>query len=1182
MSAKKLIELLVQNDMLEDSVIKEVRKLVAESKSKVTAESVAKALVDKGHLTKFQATKLVNEVTAKKEANKEARAQAKEKQSATDDDLGFAHDDELDGGAPAEDDADDVVMLEDTDASEVVGLTPVEDAAGGLTPVGAQPAALTPLPDQTLTPLPSQSLTPLGDAGGLSPLEEIGGGGQAVDPFASEEQPQPGKPVPVRGGRPAKAQGNRWDSKLMLGGGMVLILLMILGVVFYVNLTSTPAVEMWKVAMDDYRAESYTQANKRFADYLKKYPDEVNSSEARVRINFCLIRIVINTPEKGLERAKELLPLVEDEAAFSDVRPELARILIKIPQGFVKKAAATKDITQKENFANLADEGLKDLVKVSKYVTTKERLTIKRDIQEAEENIARLFRDVNRDKDLRTTITLIDEKLQTKDTVAAFAAFKKLIKEYPSLEAVGDLTDAVIRITTLEGGLVKVTNEAVSALATEGDASPGHTRIVLTTRKGTGSTRIKDRVATVLAGGSVFGLDAGTGKVLWDRFVGYGERFHPIRQSKQSNADVLLVDDKEFVRLKAMTGEVVYRFPTEAPITIPAVAGNKIYVPTVDGKIYELDAATGESTRHVSVPQILSTGPAVANNVPLLFQPGDHSNLYALATGDLSCKDVYYFGHRAGTIAVPPFVLMGHVFVAENAGSDYCLLHVLRIDTEADRLLQTAQEPIRLKGNVVVPLQSYGPRLLVVTDRSDVRVLSINVNADGDPVEPAAVKSGVSEDVMTSYPLTDASTLWLAYDRLAQYDIRVTTKEILLRQNVSRGDAFVAPLQIHGNVLVLTRRKNASAGVTISAVNIDKPRFEIWETNVAVPAGRVAVDAEKGQVVVITAAGALFKIDKDSVSSGLSHEPFMMAESTNTTPLAFTEQIELPHDRIVFFNPADHNNLLTYDPTKSPLLNIKKLNIGEAAVTCTPIAFQDDLLIALDEGQVRLIDPATGKDKLLPFQPRLEPGEKLTWLEPTVVGSEGSEFIIANNRREIFRVGLKNDPKPHPQELASGQLDVDFASRLAAVGDVAYGVVHLSDGDVLKPISIADLTIGDDIDLQGTRVTWGPYRVGDAVMVITDHNRLRCFLADRTERWDQPSVAYGTPADLPLEKDGDLIFASRSGTLWRVSGATGEEINKAELSESVGSGPISYNGRLLLCGNDGTLHVVPMLDKPAR
>lgn len=1175
MSAKKLIELLEQNAMLDDSVIKELRKLVAESKSNVTAETVAKALVDKGHLTKFQATKLVTSATADREASREARVKEKRKakrpEKNSDEELGF-----IDDNAAVSADADEVVMLEDAGGGEVVGLTPVEDAAGGLTPVGMPRAAMTPLP-------PDQGLMPLDDMGGLSPLEDLGGG-TPYDPFASE-QPAPGQPAPGGGQAPGprgKAQRNRWDSKLMLGGGFTLILLCILGVVIYFSLSTAPAVEMWDMAMEDYRSESYAQAMKRFQDFLDDYPEDDNASEARVRINFCLIRAVIATPDKGLERALELLPPIAPEKSFSIARPELAKMLIEIPQGFIKKAKATENMEDKARLSDQADVAMKELVLNSTYVPTTIKETITKEIQEATEDIALIRRDVNRDQELRKAIAGIDEKLGAKDTEGAFAVFKALIKVYPGLERDASLIEAVKRITALEGGLVKVTDEPIQALSAADDGAPGNTRIVLTTHEGEGSTRVQNQVAAVLAGGSVYGLDAGTGKVLWDRWVGYGTRFHPIRLSKQPDADVLLVDGQELVRLNATTGEVVYRLPAGAAITSPSVAGDKIYVPTTDGRILEVDTATGESPRHVTIPQQLSTGPGVAGNLPLMFLPGDHSNLYALATDSLTCNDVYYFGHRAGTIVVPPIVLMGHVFVAENAGSDFSYLHVLKINPEGERLLETAQPPIRLTGNVLVPLQAYGSRLLAVTDRADVRVFNINVNAEENPVDTAAAKSSAADERMITYPLTDSGTLWLADDRLARYDIQVTTKGINLRENMNVGDAFVAPLQLHGDLLVLTRRRNASAGATISAVSIDQPRRPVWETTVGVPASRVAVDMAKKQIMVTTAAASLFNIDQTTVRTGLNDQPAITARSTSAVPLGFTEAIDLPADRIAFFNPGDPNQILNYDPSNaSRQLNIQPLDLAGAAVTCLPIAFQGGLLLPLDQGAVRLIDPATGKDKVLPFQPRLAPDEKLKWLAPAVVGSDGREFVIANNRREIYRIGIKDTPQPFLAELATGQLDVDLVSQLAAVGDVAFAVVHTGGGDVLKPISTSDLTVGDDIDLQGTRVTWGPYRVGDAVMIVTDHKQLRCFQADRTERWQQPGVAHGTPAGLPLDEAGDYIFAGRDGTLWRVSGATGEELAMVVLDEPLGASPVSFGSRLLLCGSDGTLHVVPMLNKPA-
>ncbi len=1179
MSAKKLIELLEENAMLEDSVIKEVRKLVADSKNKVTAESVAKALVDKGHLTKFQATKLVDKVTADREASKEARAKTRRQKPQDEETLGFVDDDAPTSDGTS-DDTDEVVMLEDGGSNEVIGLTPVEDAAGGLTPVGSPPAA-------ALTPLPDQGLTPLSDDG-LAPLDGLGGGAE-LDPFAAEHpapgqaagQPGTGQPAP---GQPGKVKGprHRWDSKLMLGGTFALILLCILGVVIWLSVSTAPAIDMWDQAMEDYRSESYAQAMDRFQDLIDKYPEDANASEARVRISFCLIRAVLATPEKGFERAKELLPPVATEKSFSIARPELARMLLQIPQGFITKAKAVENMDDKEKLANQADASMQELVLNSTYVPTSIKETIRPEIQETTEDIARIRRDVNRDKDLRKAIAEIDAKLQSSDTQGAFAAFKALIKIYPGLERDGTLLDAVKRITTLEGGLVNVTTEPIAPLSAAGDGAAGHTRIVLTTRLGEGSSRVENRVAVMMAGSSVYGLDAGTGKVLWDRVVGYGNRFHPVRLSKQPDADVVLVDDQELVRLNAKTGEVVYRTPAGATITHPSIAGDKIYVPAIDGRVLEVTTETGASPRHVTIPQTLSTGPGVASNLPLLFQPGDHSNLYAITTDSLACKDVYYFGHRSGTIAVPPIVLMGHVFVAENAGADFCLLHILKIDTEGERLLQTAQEPIRLKGNVMVPLQAYGSRLLVATDRSDVRVFNVNVNAEENPVEPAAVKSGQSDETMISYPLTDSGTLWLADDRLAKYDIQVTTKDINLRENVSVGDAFIAPLQMHGDLLVFARRKGASAGATISAVNIDQPRKSVWETSVGVPAARVAVDLAKKQISVITAGGAMFNIDQDAVRSGLNDEPAMTARSTTAVPAAFTDVIELDKGMLAFFNPGDPNQVLTYDPAKtSRQIDIQPLDLKGAAVTCTPIAFQNALLLPLDLGDIRLIDPATGKDAVLQFQPKLAPGEKLIWLGPTAIGESGDEFVIANNRREIYRIAIKDTPKPYLAEVAAGQLDVDIASNLAAVGAVVYAVVHTNAGDVLKAISTADLTAGDDIDLQGTRVTWGPHRVGDSVMVVTDNKELRCFQADGAARWEQPAVSHGKPAGLPLDVNGNYVFASQDGTVWVVSAATGEEVAKTDLGEPIGSGAVAFGTRLLLCGSDGALHVVPMPAKPS-
>src|SRR3954463_11002302 len=59
MSASKVLDLAERQGLLDAKAIGELRKQVAESKFVVTPEAVAKILVDKGHLTAFQARRLV-------------------------------------------------------------------------------------------------------------------------------------------------------------------------------------------------------------------------------------------------------------------------------------------------------------------------------------------------------------------------------------------------------------------------------------------------------------------------------------------------------------------------------------------------------------------------------------------------------------------------------------------------------------------------------------------------------------------------------------------------------------------------------------------------------------------------------------------------------------------------------------------------------------------------------------------------------------------------------------------------------------------------------------------------------------------------------------------------------------------------------------------------------------------
>ena len=62
MSASQFIQMLESKGLLDPESIKELQRMVEQSKVRVTPEALARILVENGQLTRFQATKLITEL----------------------------------------------------------------------------------------------------------------------------------------------------------------------------------------------------------------------------------------------------------------------------------------------------------------------------------------------------------------------------------------------------------------------------------------------------------------------------------------------------------------------------------------------------------------------------------------------------------------------------------------------------------------------------------------------------------------------------------------------------------------------------------------------------------------------------------------------------------------------------------------------------------------------------------------------------------------------------------------------------------------------------------------------------------------------------------------------------------------------------------------------------------------
>jgi outer membrane protein assembly factor BamB len=1140
MSAKKFVQLLEENGVLDASTLREVRRQVSEKK--VSAATIARALVEKGKLTKFQATKFVGAATA---------------------DAGPSSDDEsgllLVEDAPA---AEEVVLLED--AAEVVGLTPVHDAGAALTPVGGAQSS------------GSGGLEVL-DSGleSLDPFDTTSGGLGTLDPFA-----QPMKAPPAGGDEEAGSKKRRekknhqdWGGKLMIGGGGLLLFLILAGVLLYINLTGEPANAMFERGEEAYRTESYSDAMGAFEKFLKSYPSDENADAARVRIVLCRIRVVIADPQRANDTAKELLPTVQELAAFATARDELATLLPEIPAGFIKKAKQAADANAMEELIIKAEQALKDLVDKPEYIPASKRP--KDTLDRIAEDIKIVRRAISQDRDLAKAITEIKQHAAADKTVEAYQAYKALINIYPGLSDDESLRTAVLEITEKLKNLVKPEEVAIESLKVE-EALKTEYRVILAstvTNATKGVPRLNGQVVPLLAAGSVYGLDAGTGRVWWRRYVGHETKDHPRPLSAQPDADILIADAhlQELVRVKATSGALVWRSPIGESFASPSIAGGQIYVTTHSGKIVQVDAASGSSTKRVALPQRLEVSAGVAQIHPYLFQVGDHSNLYAISTESLACQEVLYFGHKAGTVTTPPLIVQDHVLIAENAGRNYCLLHIFKITLGSDGpLLRRPQPALRMAGNVIVPMVMYGQRPLVVTDLGEVNVFNVDFNAAENTVTAATAPLPASRtSPLLSYPVVEGTTLVLADDKLVKYQLQVTTKQITQKSVTNVSDPCIAPPRLLGDILIVTQRMAGSVGATVSALQVENFRTPEWETQLGTPVSWVA--AAGGPLDVISAAGALFVVDGNVLKDGKSNEPAVNV-TTAGGARSFTEPVVFASGKIAFFNPADNERALIYTPGQGlARLRIVQLKLSGAKVTSVPAAFQDGLLTPLNNGSVMLANTTTGDDLVLRFQPELSAGEDVKWQRPAILGDA---FVIVDDRKNIFRVEIKQEPKPFLAPIASGKLEVDIGSDLAAAGDTLYGVVRNSGGDVIVALNATDLKSVKEFALTG-RVVWGPVQVGNAVFCLSSAEGLLCFEAGGNQRWANSAGCGGQPAGVPLELDGDFLFALREGSVTRIAGASGEQVAATDIGEPLGAGPVAFNKRLLLPGSDGALHVIP-------
>jgi outer membrane protein assembly factor BamB len=1187
MSATKVLDLAEKQGLLEGNVVADLRKQVAESKFVVTAEAIAKILVDHGHLTAFQARKLVTTALGEPEpvvpaAKAPAPAPRPPAPKPQDSELGLA-----DSSSH-----DDIVEMQ---VAAPTVKPPVAKPPPAKKPSRSQ-AETRPLDVAPSRPAPPRT-TPSPDSRGSAGSQRRQFWSQSLPihcpsprrpshrrPFSlwirwipCKLRPNSDPQEKARPAGPAEAQ-NPWENPtylLLLGGGF-LMLVVVFGLLYFA-LFRTPIAELFIKAGEDYESGSLGAAKEKYEQFLSRTDAKgADASLARVRLGMIDFRQASGegrNPKSGIEAANRILPELLKEERFDDSRLYLRPILVTMANASAKAAQAAKTTEKKEELVAQTEAALK-LVENASYIPSSLRAEVQPQINQTLDILKAARRSIDQDKDLAKAIASMKEAIEARDAAKAYHTRTDLLRIYPALVADAGLIEATTAVATMEQSQVKLQEETLAA--TKEDAAPAAPSVVLS-QPGGGDSGLSGQYVATLVQGAVYGFDAKDGKLLWRRFVGHDALAWPLPVSGESGADLLLVDAQRhaLMRVKAATGQLAWRLEIGQPFAPPILATEQVYVTTADGRILEINLASGQSQRQVRLPQTPSVSPAFDSRKLRLYQLGQHSTLFVLDADRLTCTETFYLGHKAGAIFVPPVAVLDHLLVVESPGDDFSLVHALAQDAETKKLRRVA-EPIRLKGRVVVPLQVDRNRVIAATDLGQVAVIQVEPANKNEPVRRLATNKATGTAEALNYFALAPGQVFVGGKGVACLEIQATNQELISTWQMYAGDTFVAPPQVIGNVLFHVRRPKSSLATVVEACHA-KDGKPIWKTEIAAPVAALSYNEGRKEVTAVTSRGRVYDIPVASLA-GASIDKAAYVPLPGSESMSLSDVVELGSGKLALLGPQASEHALVYDPSAAGKRTQQiKFTMDTSQASAAATFFQGGLVVPQLSGQVLLLDPESAGHKAQPYQPPLEAGRRIAWTRPVAIPPDGTTLAVADGQRTIYRLSIRPQPQPHLESLGETVVESDVVAPLAASGDTVFAVVRLPATDVVLALQGSELTNAGKTPLKG-RVRFGPVSAAGLVF-IADEDQLHAFQSGSKPLWSQP-LAHGLPALAPLAAETDLVVVTRSGAVCRLAKDSGQELAVAQVGQPAGNAAAIVGDQIVVAGADGTLNTLPLPKKP--
>ncbi len=1021
-------------------------------------------------------------------------------------------------------------------------------------------------------------------------------------------------------GKFKKGKANPWDSKLLLYGGVGILVMILSCILLYYAIYRRGADEYLSAANAARESGNYHEAIKEYGDYLKYFPNHSGVPEATVLLSLSKMRLITDSkndwPGALIVAKEEIAKILQQPDYRKEAEPEFTAMLPTIAENLALGAKEKKD----EKLLADAEEAMR---LIEKHVPVSSQPVGR--LQEARKNINYTKEALAIDDHLATAVGEVGTLLQNEDISGAYKVMDDLRDKYGSIENDSRFTEILRSICGGEKRAVKFYGADAAVQAKTNASGPDHSEearsvVVLANRKVfKPDTTQTPRTLFVYASGSVFAVRNTDGTILWKKTVGGSllttDRAPAVIPLPLSNdkEDVLLVDYRtwEILRLDSVSGELRFRLTLGEPFRLAELTPNKVvstlYLTTESGKCFQIDLESGRIVGGLQFPQQMNVAPLVDETNNRLLQLAHRSTLFLCpcpfdgGTPQAGSIESLYLGHQPGAIRTAPFLFGPYLLIAQKNATNGTTLQVYEIVKSADgaetgTVLKSVQS-IPLQGAVETAPVVDKKRLFLASDAGIVYLFQLEDDpaaktplkllAEGAPEDKGAGKAEQRE--VPRYLGLFGSNLWVSGQELIAYEIQASRNRLTPLRITDPLTSTTAPLRRIENTVYRTFQYKGQSGTAVKAFALEDGA-PLWETQLADPlVAEPTYDSTAKTVRAVTQSGKLYQFSlSDSGRITILDKPVADRENEKRgepiqalVPLTGGFEAWIERESIGKAIPI-------YDSSPSNPLQFRSIPIS-SQIQATPIALGNGLLVPFANGQVFFYNPKTGKPICEePFADRLSPSVASRWSAPLMLlpdktqASNRPEFLILDEGQSVlYRVGVESEGKKYRFRTVSKLGEIPLQSNVVlGMGGTAY-VFSQSNG-IVQEVPLEKMRPGRLFEL-GNKITWGPYAVvgkdAPQIVLATSDRRLHLISANDSDvgtKIRQIEIPDVFPQGKPLFHENRLVFNSYEGSLYQVDPTANTATALRETDVSTLLGPVFFDERLCTTGEDGCLYVFPL------